>query len=40
MNEVFGDGAKEALGRRAGVSTQVITGGVIRVGDRVEIHNE
>lgn len=37
MEEVFGEGAKEALRRRAGVSAQVETGGVVRLGDPVEI---
>lgn len=35
MNEIFGDGARQALRRRAGVSASVVRGGTVRVGDAV-----
>ncbi len=38
MDEFFGDGAKEALRQRCGISASVITGGAIRVGDPVIVH--
>jgi MOSC domain-containing protein YiiM len=37
MDQVFGDGAKAALKRRAGVSAQILRGGVVHVGDPVTI---
>ena len=37
MNEFFGDGAREALQQRCGISAAVVTGGVIRVGDSVQV---
>jgi MOSC domain-containing protein YiiM len=37
MDDFFGDGAREALQRRCGISATVITGGTIRVGDSVQI---
>ncbi|WP_394935349.1 MOSC domain-containing protein [uncultured Ilumatobacter sp.] len=36
MNEFFGDGAREALQQRCGISAAVVTGGVIRVGDSIQ----
>ena len=35
MDEVFGVGAKDALRDRCGISATVITGGAIRLGDRL-----
>jgi MOSC domain-containing protein YiiM len=37
LDAIFGPGAREALEHRAGVSAQVIRGGVIRPGDPVEV---
>jgi MOSC domain-containing protein YiiM len=37
MDEVYGEGARQALKERAGVSAQVVEGGSIRIGDRVTI---
>lgn len=37
MDEFFGDGAREALQQRCGISATVVTGGVIRVGDSVQL---
>jgi MOSC domain-containing protein YiiM len=37
MDAVFGEGARQALKERAGVSAQVVEGGSIRLGDRVTI---
>lgn len=37
MNELIGDGAREALKRLAGVSATVVAGGTISVGDPVTI---
>lgn len=37
MDEIFGDGAKESLRKRAGISAQVVKGGTIRVGDPVTV---
>ncbi len=35
MDEFFGDGARQALKQRCGISASVITGGTIRIGDPV-----
>jgi MOSC domain-containing protein YiiM len=35
MNEFFGDGARQALQQRCGISATVINGGVINVGDPI-----
>ena len=35
MNEFFGDGAREALQQRCGISATVISGGTINVGDSI-----
>jgi MOSC domain-containing protein YiiM len=37
MDDFFGEGAREALRQRCGISATVITGGTIRVGDSVQI---
>jgi MOSC domain-containing protein YiiM len=37
MDETFGAGAKDALRNRCGISATVVTGGTIRVGDRVSV---
>jgi MOSC domain-containing protein YiiM len=37
MDEFFGDGAREALQQRCGISATVVVGGVIRVGDSVQL---
>jgi MOSC domain-containing protein YiiM len=37
MDEVYGEGARRTLARRAGVSAQVVEGGSIRIGDPVTI---
>ncbi len=37
MDEVYGEGGRQALKAKAGVTAQVIKGGVIRVGDLVEL---
>jgi MOSC domain-containing protein YiiM len=37
MDEEVGAGAREALRGRAGVSARVVTGGVLRVGDRARV---
>lgn len=37
MDEVYGEGARQSLKGRAGVSAQVVEGGSIRIGDRVTI---
>ena len=36
MNETFGDGAKDALQQRCGISATVVTDGIIRVGDPID----
>lgn len=37
MDEFFGDGARSALQQRCGISATVVRGGVIRVGDAVQL---
>jgi MOSC domain-containing protein YiiM len=37
MDRVYGEGARQALRGRAGVSAQVVTGGSIRIGDPVSV---
>lgn len=40
MDEAYGDGARAALKLKAGVTAQVTKGGIIRLGDQVEMVEE
>ncbi len=35
MDEFFGDGARQALQQRCGISASVVTGGTIKIGDPI-----
>lgn len=35
MDELFGAGARQALGKRAGISAAVTRGGIVRIGDEI-----
>lgn len=39
MDQVYGEGARQALKERAGVSTRVLKGGSIQIGDQVTIEH-
>jgi len=39
MDAVYGEGARQALKERAGISAQVVEGGSIKIGDRVTIES-
>ena len=40
MDEFFGDGARQALQQRCGISATVVRGGIIRLGDPVRVDQE